>query len=202
MKELGVWLQNVHKEDLNPTEIIKCECDPDCGRLVYPPTSPKLWTRKGLIRAQYIWPSKCSFLERDTRMLKIVMYHSVPHTVEQIVCSGQIATTCQGVKLTPLERDWLSHSCYPLIHTGSGAERAQQDGAAQSRSFTSCLVRRRRPRWWWGGGKREEALSVHMSPHKQKYGVRMCGSGKYVCVRTCVLNVRLCGAYVHRSVDV
>lgn len=132
-------------------------------------------------------------------MSKIVIYHSVPRTVEQIVRSGQSATTCQGVKLTPLERDWLSHSCYPLIHTGSGAERAQQDGAAQSRSFTSCLVRRRRRR---RRGKREEAQSVHMSPHKQKYGVRMCGSGKCVCVRTCVLNVRLCGAYVHRSVDV
>lgn len=40
MTELGVWLQNVHKEDLIPTEIIKCECDPDCGRLVYLPDLP------------------------------------------------------------------------------------------------------------------------------------------------------------------
>lgn len=142
MKELGVWLQNVHKEDLIPTEIMKCECDPDCGRLVYPP--PTVDAQRPDPRTVYLGMQ--IFFFRDTRMLKIVIYHSVPHTVEQIVCSGQSATTCQGVKLTPLERDWLSHSCYPLIHTGSGAERAQQDGAAQSRSFTSCLVRRRRRR--------------------------------------------------------
>lgn len=101
-----------------------------CDTYIYKyPAKSLLWLNVSLTVADWSWTRRAYnpstvLLHADSSFKSHTFIISTLRVgLEQIGFVGCNGATYKGVKLTPLQRTGLSHSCYPLIHAESGAER-------------------------------------------------------------------------------